>query len=492
MSSAYLISYDIYNFDKCLRKMKKMKIKLENIKEALKHKSDALKKNIKVLSAKIANKIKKHDSAEKNAELELDGVEIIEDDGKILHKKPLKRWKKVLIIAGSSIAGIIVIVAVTFVLLRISGKNSIYNKAEVDRPNLNKTEKESNENGETIGQIDIETDENGEIIIIGENTGNSSENNTGNNNDSLQTDKGENSSDKKHEISFEGAGTEAGYDLIYDGVRYVYNKDMITMLFLGIDKLGSVEPAPDFTSGGQSDAIFMLIMNPHTMVMDIIAIPRDTIALVDVYNKDGSYNLTGYTQICLQHAFGDGMSLSNERTKKAVSKMLFDLPIHSVSSFNMGAIQYLNDAVGGVRLEVLHDVDMQGGYQLKAGETVTLKGMYAYAYVRYRDCNRHYTAEERLARQKQYITLFLKKAISEIKNDIGIVMDVYDIVSEYVVTDLSVDEMVYLASELISYDFGQIYSLKGTVNTNYKYERLYLDEEALYDLIIQKFYEKVE
>lgn len=484
-----------------------MKDKMRVISEKLKN----LKS--KILSAKIFNKKKKNDSEISAATENITGVEIIDEepDGKLTSKPRMKRWKKVLLIVGGTIVSLVVIVIIVYVSLVNSGKKKLYANATSEKPSFRVTEKETDDNGEEIKELDIYIDEEGNVVIFegtndnetiagtnnqnvssGENvSGNTSGNNAGNGgNNNLESEIGSTGL-KNHTVSFEGVSENSNYDIIFDGVKYAYNKDMITLLILGIDKKDIVSPAKDGISGGQSDALFLLTLNPHTQIMDIIAIPRDTIALVDIYNRDGTFQRQGYTQICLQHGYGDGMEISNERTKKTVSKLLYDLPIHSVTSINMGAVPELNDSIGGVTLESLATFEY-GGYSYFEGQKIKLIGDAAYEYVHYRDTTRHNTASERLARQKQYITLFADKAISEVKKDISKVVDVYDIVKKYVVTDLSVDEMTYLASEIINYKFGEIYTLEGRLSTEYRYERYYLDKDALYEILIDKFYEKVD
>lgn len=419
---------------------------------------------------------------------------------KEIQQEPKKKgtWKVVLISIPCIIIQLLAIIVSLFWGLRISGEKSLYDKVDKEKPQL-VVDKEEETVGELIIDLDggigdvtvddtINSDENGG----GDSAGNNSQGGNDNTNNGNTENPVERPTEKPTEKPTYVIPSDSDeYDVLYNGEKYVYNDDVISLLFLGIDTPSEVKPAEDSVSGGQSDAIYLMVLNPDTKIMDIIAIHRDSIAIIDVYNPDGTHNVSGYAQICLQHAYGDGMELSNERAKKAVSRMLYNLPIHSVTSINMGAIADLNDAVGGVTLDVLHDIDAYG-YKFTKGDRVTLKGMEAYAYLRFRDLYRHYTAAERLERQKQYINLFIEKAISELKKDVGKVIDIYDIVKKYVVTDLELNEMTYLASEIIGYDFGGIYTLKGEVNTKWKYERYYLDEAALYEMIIDKFYEKVD
>ena len=383
-----------------------------------------------------------------------------------------------------SIASFVVAIVISYVAMREYGKNSLY--------------------GDVAGQsMDFEqsaTDEELDIDM-GEMGGEDSSQNTTDivQNDeestSLTTSKGENATgetttDETTTGNIVQADDNVQYDVTLNGEKYKYNEDILTFLILGIDKNEKVTPAKDGISGGQSDAIYLLVMNPHTKKIDLITVHRDTIARLWIYDRDGSFLKTGKAQICLQHGYGDGMELSNERAKKAVSTLFYNLPIHSVTSVNMGAIGKLNDAIGGVTLEALESFSFNG-VSFTAGETVTLKGEAAYAYTKYRDTSQHFTASKRLERQKQYLSKAIEQGMVAVKKDVTTLVDIYGIIKDYVVTDLSIDEMTYLATESLDYSFGQIYTPAGTIDTSRTYERYYLDTEEFEKMIINIFYEKV-
>lgn len=67
--------------------------------------------------------------------------------------------------------------------------------------------------------------------------------------------------------------------------------------------------------------------------------------------------------------------------------------------------------------------------------------------------------------------------------------------SPYIVTDITVSEITYMASNTLDYtfDFDNIYSLEGTtVIGKTEHEEFSYDPDQLYDMIIDIFYEKVE
>lgn len=303
---------------------------------------------------------------------------------------------------------------------------------------------------------------------------------------------GEDSSDGK---SPEGSAPvlKAGWIRRGDKV-YEYIDDILTFLVLGIDIDGPVEKNKDLVSGGQSDAIFLVVMNPDTKRISLIGVNRDTMVdIVMVGLGANGENLTTKAEISVQHGFGDGMGQSCELTRDAVSKLFYNLPIHGYISFNMGGMAALNDAVGSVRLTVLEDMTEinPAWYQ---GADVTLTGKDAYEYVHYRNTAVFESARNRLARQKQYLSVFAGTALAEIKKDVTLPVSLYQAFKPYTVTDLTLDKISYLASQLTSYRFDEnaIYTMEGTTVMGARFEEFYPDQKALQDLIIKVFYREID
>lgn len=279
----------------------------------------------------------------------------------------------------------------------------------------------------------------------------------------------------------------------YQDKIYAYNEDMITFLIMGIDQQGKVKTAKDYINGGQADALFLVACDPDKGNISVIAINRNTMTPIEVCNKDGNYIETMEAQITLQHAYGDGMKISCERTKDAISKLFYDLPIHGYCSLNMGAIPIINDELGGVRVTVLEDLT-QSDKHLIEGENVLLEGDMAYWYLRDRHMNEFDSAGKRLERQKQYINAFLKKLFETVKQSPSRILDIYKDVKPYTVTDLEINEISYFASLSTSFDYSgyQMYSLKGETKMGEQFEEFYVDDQNLYELILKIFYKEVK
>lgn len=280
----------------------------------------------------------------------------------------------------------------------------------------------------------------------------------------------------------------------YQGQVYAYNEDILTFLFMGIDKKdGTVREVAEGTNGGQADALFLLVLDPHRKKASVIGINRNTMTEIDVYNEEGAYVNTVLAQIAVQHGFGNGVEKSCEYQKEAVSRLFYRLPIHGYAAVNMSAIPELNDIIGGVDVTVLEDMTSEVP-AFREGTAVHLEGQDALTYVRYRDRNAFGSADQRLARQKQYLTGFIGAAKKAAGEDISAVVRLYQAAAPMMTTDITLDEAVYLASQALDYSLlsEDFHMLAGATVMGEQFEEYYIDETALYELILEIFYEPVE
>lgn len=278
----------------------------------------------------------------------------------------------------------------------------------------------------------------------------------------------------------------------YNGKVMAYNRDILTFLFMGIDKSGPAAAGKNGIDGGQSDGNFLLVINPDTRQIDIIAINRNTMTDIDVYDEDGNYVGTGPGQICLQHGYGDGLAQSCERMEKAVSNLFYGLPISGYCSIGMDAIGTLADAVGGVTVPRM---TYENG-KIIYGEDETVTGEDAVAFVRNRG-NDFDAATYRLEKQKRFLQNFVSKLKSSVEKDPASIVTLYNSIKDYVVTDIDMTEIVYLADHMNGYTLNtDIYSMKGTTtpaeDAKTEHEEFVYDEQSLYDMIIEIYYREVD
>lgn len=291
----------------------------------------------------------------------------------------------------------------------------------------------------------------------------------------------------------EAAGWKEGW-VKYNGQIYAYNEDILTFLVMGIDKNRDVKEVAEGTNGGQADALFLVVLNPHDDSLSVIGINRNTMTDVAVYDDNGAYVNTIKAQIAVQHGFGNGVEESCEYQVNAVQHLFYEMPVHGYAAINMSAIGPLTDMVGGVDVVALEDVKSGNSTVIKEGEEVHLEGDLAFAYIHNRDTKEFGSADHRLERQKQFITTYLQKVKQKTKEDIGFPISVYQAIAPQTVTSLTVDEMTYLVSIAKDYSFDEnyLYTLKGETKQGDVFEEFYVDETDLFELILKVFYEPVE
>ncbi len=294
----------------------------------------------------------------------------------------------------------------------------------------------------------------------------------------------------KKQNSVSGKWNEGVID--YKGEKYIYNSSTRVYLLMGVDKEGPVAPAEDYVSGGQSDAMFLLITDKEKQKISVVPINRNTMTDIELCDQNGHYYGTFKAQICLQHGYGDGLKGSCQKTMEAVSKLFYDVPITGYIAMNMDAMMILNRLAGGVTVEVLEDVDYERfDVHLKEGETVTLTDEEAYAYLRKRDINEVGTANRRLDREKQYALALYERLKEKAGGDKSKALNMYDELEDYIVTNIVFENV---AEDLMKYGFSEsnMYEIPGETVQGKNFEEFHIDKSALYDIIISILYKRHE
>ncbi|MGN0458553.1 MAG: LCP family protein [Eubacterium sp.] len=283
--------------------------------------------------------------------------------------------------------------------------------------------------------------------------------------------------------------------LTYKGHKYEFNKDVVSIAFIGVDQreLANSDNA-DFV--GCADAVLVVAIDTKTGSAKLISLPRDTMVDVDQY-RGSAFIKTDRVQLCLAYAYGDGKDTSCKNVTKAVSRILYNVPIDKYYALELDGIKPLNDAVGGVTVDALYDLPEYG---IKKGETVTLKGDMAEAYVRTRDMDRIDAALDRKIRQEQYIKAFANQLLPKVKDDFGVISRLYNTASSYSQTNISINNITYLASLMLSKnitDFetytytGELSESKDSVYPDVVHAELTPDEDSLMQTVLDVYYTQI-
>lgn len=270
-----------------------------------------------------------------------------------------------------------------------------------------------------------------------------------------------------------------------DGQVYEYNKNLMNILFLGIDKDDVIEEQVNPHSAGQSDCIMILSLNKETKEGRILQIPRDTMTEVDMYDKNGNYYNSAIRQITLQFAFALGGEDSCWAVKKTVSELLYDLPIDGYFAIDMSGIAMITDAIGGITITVPSDythIDPA----FAEGATITLDGAQAEKYVRYREIDQMFSNNDRMERQTQFIPA-LVDALKQKAGSSGNYVDMLlPVVGEYMITDLREDQLNDMAD--YDLDMAEIQILPGEGKMGDVHEEFHVDQEKLLKNLAEMFY----
>lgn len=277
----------------------------------------------------------------------------------------------------------------------------------------------------------------------------------------------------------------------FKGRKYVYNEDMTAILCIGVDTNEFSDVVDIKGKNGQADALFLYAMDTKTGKSTVIPISRDTMVDVDVFSGDGNYISSSKKQLCLSYAYGDGKHTSCENTVRSVSRLFYGLSINSYVAIDLKAIEVLSTKVGGVSVVPDEDFSYEG-YNFYKGKKTNLKGLEARMFVQGRDQSKLDSNLNRMARQKQFITSFFSKAITKTKEKITFPIDVYKSTSQYMITDLDVSEISFLASCVVKNSIGLQYkSIKGSMKMGEKYAEYYADDESIYSTVLEVFYKPV-
>jgi LCP family protein required for cell wall assembly len=278
----------------------------------------------------------------------------------------------------------------------------------------------------------------------------------------------------------------------YNGEIYRYKEDVLTFLIMGTDQMGENKAKSGGLDGGQADLLILAVIDPILKRIEFIPINRNTMVDVDVYDAAGNIVRTAFAQISVQHGVGDGEAESCEYQAKAVSRYLYQLPIHGYISMKMDGIGPLSEAVGGVDLTIPEDA-VTPSFSYKKGEEVHLEGNDAHLFVRDRD-HELGGSDRRLERQKVFLKALMNKVMVTLKSNPTSVANIYSAVAPYITTDISLDEMLYIAGQCGGYTFdsNSFRTIEGETVEGELYDEFYPDTDKVKELMISVFYEKVD
>jgi LCP family protein required for cell wall assembly len=284
----------------------------------------------------------------------------------------------------------------------------------------------------------------------------------------------------------EPAETTATKTIIRNGVEYYPRQDITVVMVLGIDRFGPVVSSNYYRNDGSADSVMLVVCDETNKTYSVLYLNRDTMVNMDVLGVRGEYAGTAYGQLALAHTYGTGLEDSSLNVKKTLTNFIHGMTIDYYLTMHMDAIPVLNDAVGGVTVNVKDDFS-QVNPSITMGE-LTLRGDQVLDFVRTRKDVGDQKNVTRMERQREYVDGFLKKLMSKEQENLKFAMKLYENVSPYIVTDCSAETLSGMLDRYVDFTLAEVVSPEGeTAIVNGHYE-FYADEEKLDELIIRLFY----
>lgn len=274
--------------------------------------------------------------------------------------------------------------------------------------------------------------------------------------------------------------------VVRDGVEYFPRQDIDVLMVLGIDKYGPVVTSGSYNNDGEADVVLLLIFDHAAEEIRVLNIDRDTMTEMPILGVGGKQAGTFYGQLALSHTYGSGMEDSCENTRNTVHELLGGVNIDHYAALHMDAIAILNDAVGGVQVDVRDDMSAAGS-DIPMGTTI-LRGQQAIEFVRLRRGVGDQLNTSRMERQKGFIKGFFA-ALRQAKEDRSeLVAETYEAISDYIVTDCSSTVLSSMMDRYGDYAFSDVRELSGESRKGEEHMEFYPDQEALDRLVLELFY----
>lgn len=287
-------------------------------------------------------------------------------------------------------------------------------------------------------------------------------------------------------------GTDSSGDVQWKGKNYQYNDHLSNYVLIGVDNREKVDTTVGQANAGQADAIYLVSWDRVENTSTLITIPRDTMTEIQIYGPGGKDLGTNTDHISLSYAYGDGAHESCRLTKEAVSNLLYGLPIQGYCSINMDALPVLTESVGTLTVTVPNS-SLQDAYpEFAEGAQVTLTPENTEIFVRYRDIQENQSALARMERQQEFIRAYSEAAKAQYTKNSGFAAQLYSSLEPYMATNMGNDEFVKLMQSAAEGEAEKGWTVPGEGIEGDAYDEYHVDDDELYEKIIETFYEEAD
>lgn len=275
----------------------------------------------------------------------------------------------------------------------------------------------------------------------------------------------------------------------YQGVTYLPKPGLETVLFIGLDRELDGEPV-SYNNQAQADFLTLLIFDHRAQSFSVLHLNRDTMCQIPMLDINGIRIGSHIAQLAVAHTYGSGGKDSCINTAKAVSGLLYDVPVDWYLSIPVQSVPKFNDAIGGV--EVLIEDDFSAvDPTLVQGERIRLMGSQAEHFVRARGQLSDSSNLARMRRQQTYMTALLAQIGTQTMDDAWVQNWIYQL-NEDMVTDLSVDRMTQIFQWVREYRYDGLLVTEGTAYPGEKFMEFAVEESQLRSMVLGLFFSPLE
>lgn len=280
-----------------------------------------------------------------------------------------------------------------------------------------------------------------------------------------------------------------------DGVAYRPKKGLSTVLCIG---LGSSEERVEsgYTMGmmPMADTFVLAVVDRIGHSVDLLAIPRDTQAVLDWSKAEFQIPHEEKSHLALQYRYGGtNDAMCSQTTCSTISRLLFDAGIGGYVTIDMDSVVAFADLIGGVAITVPDDPYYCAYTGFTPGQWISMDGPTALQFVQYRDLSVAGSCEMRVERQKVFLDALVSWVKARAKTAPWAIPYCVQKMKPYYHTDLHLNEIAALGVKLIRMNHQSIsmHTLPGTVVKGEIYEEYHLDEPGTKQLLLDIFYEPI-
>ena len=263
---------------------------------------------------------------------------------------------------------------------------------------------------------------------------------------------------------------------------YISNDDVEAYVAAGTDG-GGTDQGEGY-NGELADFITVILIDNTTEKYGFYQIDRNTMVDVPVINKSGDIEDFAKQQVCTSHWYGFDENQRNDILCMAVADTVGGLDIDGYYVLNMKDVGAVNDAIGGVTVDI--DTDMTNlDPAFTAGTSVHLDGKQAESFLRARMDVGDGTNAGRMKRQQQYMQNAYSMVIDQLRENPEYLDDIYDLLEEKIESDGNAKRVSQIADKIIRYQSAGFINFSGTTKVNdtigegITHEEFYADQASV-------------